>query len=399
MSSQESQQQFSVTPQNSETPLISSDQRQVDISTDGAPSGEGAGEDRDLKTGKRKFFGLLGKKKDEQGQKDMASSSTGNMSPPPTLGSTMRSPSPGKASDLKPHPQPIPISPNRQSAFAAASPSRMRSSSPRLHSPASSEIFERSVQEPVQISTLQGELSPAHIPSHVITEDHIPPALEASANAITSEDLNPDEVEIVTSTSHQPAGSALESSASQADLTQLHTPMSPLHHVRSDESEQSGQQSGIMPPPGEEDGYGSLDPTDVRRLSFISFADVVQSEHQQPPTSALSEAGNRDSLHFASLPSSFKQDRAASPLRSPRSGGVRTPPPGVNVTAANMEQSPGRTSGLASPMSPSSELQIETMRQAVRKTASGDLGGGRSAGMSPVSDENLSSASRSRTNS
>lgn len=158
----------------------------------------------------------------------------------------------------------------------------------------------------------------------------------------------------------------------------------------------------MMPPPGEEDGanYGSLDPTDVRRLSFISFADVVQSEHQQPPQSALSEPGNRDSLHFASLPSSLKQDRAASPLRSPPlSGGVTTPPPGVNVGAANLEQSPSRNSGLASPMSPSSDLQIETMRQAVRKTASGDLSGGRSALASPVSDENLASAPRSRTNS
>ena len=246
-------------------------------------------------------------------------------------------------------------------------------------------------------STLQGELSPAHIPSHVITEDHIPPALEASANAITSDELNPDEVEVITATAHQPAAVALEVSSSHADLTQLASPMSPLHHVRSEDSEPSS----ILPPPGEEDGanYGSLNPTDPRRLSFISFADVVQSEHQAPPQSALGEAGNRDSLHFGSLPASLKQERAASPLRSEVSGGVTTPPPGVNVSAANMEQSPGRTSGLASPMSPTSELQIETMRQAVRKTASGDLSGGRSAIASPVSDENLSSAPRSRTNS
>jgi len=392
-------QQYSVTPQSSETPLISSDQRQPEISQLDASTAEEGTDDRDPKTGKRRFFGL-GKKKEDK--KAMASSSAGKMSPPPTLGSTMRPPSPGKGeSRLKAHPQPIPISPNRQSAFAAVSPSRIRSSSPRLHSPADSEIFERNVQEPVPISTLQGEMSPAHIPAHVITEDHIPPALEASANAITSEELNPDEVEIVTSTSHQPAGSVLEGSSSHVDLSQLHTPMTPLHHVRSEESEQSTHQSGIMPPPGEEDetNYGSLDPTDPRRLSFISFADVVQSEHQPPPASALSEAGNRDSLHFASLPSSLHQDRAASPLRSPRSGGVATPPPGVNVSQANLEQSPGRASGLASPMSPTSDLQIETMRQAVRKTASGDLSGGRSAGMSPVSDEHLSSAPRSRTNS
>jgi hypothetical protein len=262
----------------------------------------------------------------------------------------------------------------------------------------------------VQISTLQEENTEAHIATHVITEDHIPPALEASAQAITSEELNADEVEIVMSASHQPAGSALEGSSSHADLTQLQSPMSPLHHVTSQDSEpaSSMHHSGIMPI--DEDGasnYGQLDPNDVRRLSFISFADVVQSEHQQPPGSALSEIGNRDSLHIASLPSSFKaEERAASPLRSPRSprsqshalgGGMTTPPPGVNVDAMNLDQSPGRAGRLGSPVSPTSELTIETMRQAVRRTASGDLSA--RSGMSPVSDEALSSAPRSRTNS
>ena len=254
--------------------------------------------------------------------------------------------------------------------------------------------------------TLQGELSPAHIPAHVITEDHIPPALEASAEAITSEKLNPDEVEIVMSASHQPASSVLEGSSSHADLTQLHTPLSSLHHVRSEDSEASVQQPGSVPVGAEEDGasnYGQLDPTDPRRLSFISFADVVQSEHQQAPTSALGEPGHRDSLNITSFPSSLKQERAASPLRSPRSpgsfsGGVTTPPSGLNAQSTNLEQSPGR-SAIASPMSPPSELTIETMRQAVRRTASGDLSGVRSAGMSPVSDEALSNPPRSRTNS
>jgi hypothetical protein len=45
------------------------------------------------------------------------------------------------------------------------------SSSPRLHSPASSQIFERNVQEDV----LPPQASP-QIPSHIITENHIPPA-------------------------------------------------------------------------------------------------------------------------------------------------------------------------------------------------------------------------------
>jgi hypothetical protein len=65
-----------------------------------------------------------------------------------------------------------------------------------LHSPASSQIFERNVQEP--------EPSPA-IPAHIKTEDHIPAALDASSLAITDDHLNPDEVEIVMHVAHQPA--------------------------------------------------------------------------------------------------------------------------------------------------------------------------------------------------
>ncbi|KAK5168163.1 uncharacterized protein LTR77_006731 [Saxophila tyrrhenica] len=396
-----------VTPQDSATPLIISEQRGEQ---------DGAAEEKDPKTGKRKFWGL-GRKMEEQ--RDMAaatSSSTSSNLQPTAQQSTMRPPSPGKApADLRPQsaePPPIPTTPSRHPypsvANAAASPSRLRSGSPRLHSPASSEIFERSVQEPVQMSTLTDDTE-AHIPSHVITEDHIPPALEASAQAITSENLNADEVSIVMSASHQPAAPAvLEGSSSQADLTQLQTP--PLQHAASQDSEHASSlhHSSIAPAPAaaDDDGasnYGQLDPNDVRRLSFISFADVVQSEHAAPSGSALSDAGgNRDSLHIASLPSSFQNEaRAASPLRSPRSpgsmqsrtlsgGGVTTPPPGVS---GGVEQgSPPQQS----------ELTIETMRQAVRKTASGDLqqAGGRGAGMSPVgSSEEVGGGSRSRGNS
>lgn len=144
MPPQAPQQQYSVS-HSSQTPLISSDQ--PESSQVEADSGEDGGEERDPKTGKRRFFGL-GKKKDDK--KDMASSNTGKMSPPPAIG-TMRPPSPGKQdSSLRAHPQPIPISPNRQSTYAA-SPSRMRSSSPRLHSPASSEIVRMPMGKEVQV--------------------------------------------------------------------------------------------------------------------------------------------------------------------------------------------------------------------------------------------------------
>lgn len=358
--------------------------------------------EKDPKTGKRKLFGLGSKRKEEKGA-GMAV---------PTLGSSAQA----RAAELKPTAQPIPVSPSRHPypSIAAASPSRLRSSSPRLHSPASSEIFERSVQEPVPMAELQGDADAAsHIPTHVITEDHIPPALEATAQAITSDNLNPDEVEIVTSSSHQPAAASMLEGGnreSQADLTSLQAPMSPLQPVRSEDSEHAP--SGILPPPGGEEGdgastYGQLDPNDVRRLSFISFADVVQSEHQQLPASALGEPGSRDSLHIGS----FKAERAGSPLRSPPSvqsqsldGGVVTPPPTLDVNpteAGGLEQSPGRVGSPASPNPQGhGDLTVETMRQAVRKTASGDLTGGATTGrtsqaMSPMESE----GNRSRTNS
>lgn len=410
----------SVTPQGSSAPLISAEQRS-DASTE---ADETDGKD---KGAKRRFFGL-GKKKDEKKEGEVGSSTTADSkmlsSRDAAAAASMPPPaSPGKAGapgELKPHshlPQPIPIPSSRHPypsmAAAAASPSRLRSGSPRLHSPASSEIFERNVQEPVAISALQGENNTeAHIPSHVMTEDHIPPALEASAQAITSEELNPDEVEIVMSASHQPAASVLEGSSSHADLTSLQSPMPPLSHVASEASEPATSplhQSGTLHAGDDADpasSYGQLDPNDVRRLSFISFADVVQSEHAAAPGSTLSDVGNRESLHIASLPSLHADGgvRAASPLRSPRypastqsrklsggggGGGVTTPPPGTSGDGPILPGSPG------SPP-PASELTIETMRQAVRKTASGDLSG-RSGGMSPVSDE--VGGSRSRTNS
>lgn len=379
----------SISPKNSSTPLISSEERAEAADV----------ESQDLTTGKKSIFGL-GKRRDEKAaqQKSISGAATATMSPTvpaPLLPSTAALWRPS-AEDSKTGAQGAPLSPPRH-------PSHLRSSSPRLHSPASSEIFERSVQEPVHMSNLQNESTPAHMPAHMLTEDMIPPALEASVEAITDKRLDPDEVEIVMSSSHQPAAATvLESSASHADLSQVHSRGSARHlprleHQRSDASgQQSMQQSGFLPTATDADetasNYGQLDPNDLRRLSFISFADVVQAEHQQQHQHALASMGSRDSLymggsHFAQTSAAGGADRAASPLRSPRSpshslsGGLTTPPPG-KVGRRVMEQSPARNvSGQHG------ELHIETMRQAVRKTASGDLGGGRGAGMSPTSNE------------
>ena len=248
-----------------------------------------------------------------------------------------------------------------------------------------------------------------------MTEDHIPAALEASVEAITSETLNADDVEIVTSTAHQPAAaSVLESSASHADLASLNSPALQQQFPDISEPAPLTGTTSFLQTQADEDGassYGALDPNDARRLSFISFADVVQSEHTHPaPASHLSEMASRDNLHMASI--SSIQERTASPLRSPRSpgstysqsisgAGVVTPPLEQSNVA---EQSPVR-SAFSIPPGPQTnahnELTIQTMRQAVRKTASGDLSGVRSAGMSPVTsnaDDGSLRETRSRTN-
>lgn len=384
-------------------PLLQEEQQDPSSHTSENPT-ETDVDPKDPKSGKRRLFGLGKKKEAAEPVKKMDQ---------PVMPQTaaaiqaMRPASPSKNPvDLKP--QALPASPARAvNAYPlSASPSRgMRSSSPSLRSPASSSIFERNVQE--NASSLSSELSPAHIPSHVITEDHIPPALEATTEAITNAKLNPDEVEIVTSSTHQPAAApVLEGSSSHADLTQLG-----LHQQRAEDSEHASfaHQSGILG--AEDDGasnYGALDPNDVRRLSFISFADVVQAEHQQQHN--MNVEGSRDSLHIipGNVPM-LAQNRAASPVRSPRSpgsthshslsGGVTTPPP-PTMGSVQSEQSPVRSvpsPGIGSPATQHGELTIETMRQAVRKTASGDLSGHRSAGMSPVSVEGEALGSRSRS--
>ena len=103
-----------------------------------------------------------------------------------------------------------------------------------------------------------------------MTEDHIPPALEASEQAITSEDLTPDEVEIVMHAAHQPASAAV--TASNAGDS-LHSPM---------QEEAPAAASAILPAsPQDADetasNYGALDPTDARRLSFISSTRLTVS--------------------------------------------------------------------------------------------------------------------------
>ena len=284
--------------------------------------------------------------------------------------------SPQKSGDRLPSPPP-PTQPGfkaspRRSATGSPAPSSpgrgLYSTSPRVGSPAGSQIFERDVQESTALPT-----SPA-IPSHIQTENYIPPVLDASSEAITDGHLNPDTVEIVTHTSHQPAGAAVAGS----------TPY---------DSSSTSWQEDLAAFTDKEEGasnYGSLDSTDVRRLSFISFADVVQAEHG--PSSGV--AGSRESIHLAGLTSISSlgaNNRSPSPIRSPVSsqGGETSPPISNSGSVKGFSLSPVRKP-LGSPTSTehnlvsSGELNIETMSQALRRTGSTDLSAHRSQPISPI---------------
>lgn len=320
-----------------------------------------------LAKGKRKILGL-GQKKEgaakeeraEETQRTMSPTSAPTLLPSPPLTDQRASP----RGSPRVRPVGIGASPNRRSMH--------RSASPGLHSPASSAIFERNVQEPEDSSA---------IPAHIKTEDHIPPALDASSLAITDNHLNPDEVEIVMHSAHQPASTAV--AGGMADS--VYSPS--LAH---DESMASSH-ADVNEPASD---YGSLDMTDPRRLSFISFADVVQAEHVEQDRELL---GSSEALQFQSLASTA--NRSPSPVRSPASShGMSTSPPTSGAASPRLADN-GRTRSPGSPMSPmhgtsspplgSGEpaLQIETMRQALRKTHSGDLSGHRSQPLSAVSLE------------
>jgi hypothetical protein len=338
------------------------------------------------KSSKRPFW-KLNKKTDEEKTKSKGKTpSLSKSSPPPHIApignlrpaSPMRSPEPARGSVSSQRGQPI---------GSPGSPAHgVYPSSPRLHSPASSQIFERDVQEDV----MPPQASP-QIPSHIITENHIPPALDASSEAITNEKLDPDSVEIVTHAMHQPAtvpasGGSLEpSTASLAEDYGLHRP------------EGAGDDSAS--------NYGTLDSADVRRLSFISFADVVHAEHAEHAEHADPVTGDhpphRNSVHLGShsgsVPGFAAPPRSPSPIRSPVSSPAHgtSPPSSVSPSFKGLETSPTRGlrgSGSSIPPSAQSpplsgELNIETMTQALRRTGSGDLSGVRSQPLSAVGND------------
>lgn len=251
--------------------------------------------------------------------------------------------------------------------MSPSSPGASSQVPPRLHSPAS-QIFERSVQEDM----LPAQASPS-IPAHIRTDNYIPPVLEASSAAITDEQLDPDSVEIVTHSLHQPAtGIAASSTADQSLSSSGIVDHAAVHSSDADEMSSS---------------YGALDTTDVRRLSFISFADVVNAEHAETGESVYSRDPSQSMTASGNPIAAGYQNRSPSPLRSPASShGLGTSPPtsiatsfqGPDMSPNHGVRRPGSPLPLAqSPVSSNfgGDLNVETMRQALRKTGSGDLGG------------------------
>ena len=341
-------------------------------STDQGQQAPAVGAEQDLKGNKRKFWNLGRKKEEKSLTKD-------GVEKPPNMSFQSASSIPMGGQRAS--------SPQLQQTFAPVSPGRnARSSSPQMLSPASSSIFERNVQEDVAVTATSPQ-----IPSHITTENYIPPVLDASSKAITDTHLDPDSVEIVTHTAHQPAAVAV---ATVTTHSTQDAPLSPL-------SEDSAELHAPAPVKENEDAastYGDLDTADVRRLSFISFADVVHAEH-----SATTDHNSvRDSMLLSGASSVISPlpaaQRSPSPVRSPIS-----PPLSASLSSSpnlrGADASPGRAPKMvpgspsvlgskvtSPPAAVSGELAIETMTQALRKTGSGDLSGFRSPANAPSED-------------
>lgn len=361
-----------------------------------------AAADGEEKKKKRSLFGFGKKKTEGPPTKPPAKSAPASQSPP--LTSRRQTASPIQTE----HPHFLPSSPGRGAPFA---------SSPRLSSPAGSQIFERDVQESALLPS-----SPA-IPSHIQTENYIPPVLDASSEAITDDHLDPDNVEIITHTSHQPASVAVT-----GGIMGHHSPYEPswADELAAFSAQRStttttaataatANNTTAAANADTASNYGSFDTTDVRRLSFISFADVVQAEQQQFPAAVA--ASPRESMHLAGLTSlvggsnimnnNHLRNRSPSPIRSPvgsssspptssKSGSVK----GLDMSSSSPASRSGGGGGGGKPLgSPTSmmsmqlgggllpggptvtgEIAIETMSQALRRTGSGDLGGGGGGG-------------------
>ncbi|KAL6874211.1 hypothetical protein HDV57DRAFT_240242 [Trichoderma longibrachiatum] len=327
--------------------------------TDGASPSPVEQFKKESKSKRRSLFGFA-KKKMEGSSKAGPGSESPNGAQSPSKASTTRATARSTTSPLQ-------LTQQGDHPYAPVSPTRAFSSSPRIASPATSQIFERDVQD----HTLLKSSSPA-IPSHIQTENYIPPVLDDASEAITNNSLDPDSVEIVTHASHQPASAVVPGTSAS------HTPYEQTSSDWASELASFANRVGL--PPDSASNYGSLDSADVRRLSFISFADVVQSEHSGHHLPSMS---SRDNMHIVGLTSlsASAMNRSPSPIRSPVSSqGPGTSPPTSNPgSIKGLDMSPSRkpigspSSGQYTTITTPGELNIETMSQALKRSASRDF--------------------------
>ncbi|CEL06695.1 hypothetical protein ASPCAL09867 [Aspergillus calidoustus] len=278
-------------------------------------------------------------------------------------------------------PKPLSLSPDimsqrgRPAQRTPSSPEYSAQRSPlQAHSPASL-IFERNVQEDI----LLPQTSPS-IPAHIRTENYIPPVLEASSAAITDDALDPDSVEIVTHNMHQPAVGCAASTEQPPQ-----SPCSDGLNTRNTEE---------LPPT-----IQNPDPNDIRRLSFISFADVVNAENAETNDHLPSNDNHQKRTTSPNPTSAGYRNMSPSPLHSPVSshGFGTSPPTSISTSFKGLELSPNRGArgadspllAIQRPVSPSvnGELNIETMRQALRRTGSRDLGATRNQVSNTLANE------------
>lgn len=265
--------------------------------------------------------------------------------------------------------------------------------SPRL-STSSSQIFERNVQEQLSSTSLPPPTSSA-IPAHIQTENRIPAVLEASSIAITDEKCGVDEVEIVMHSMHQPAVSSVpHRGTSSSPVYGGHVPGAYYGSDNAIDESSAGNSGDELSSHGV--GIGAAAAADKRRLSFISFADMVQAEQAKHEGVIMASSGSLRNLSPGGSPNVIPADRdvalstinetlrrSPSPIRlgssPPRGGGgsngnVQRTLSGKSMGPAGAG-SPPRTSMGDSLGMERGELTIETMRQALRKTGSGDLSG------------------------
>lgn len=291
------------------------------------------------------------------------------------------------ADSSAPHLYPTsPITPSDSSrtfAFANAprhpcdlppSPSFAAQSHARTQSPALS-IFERSVQEDI----MPHQSSPS-IPSHIRTENYIPPVLEASSEAITDEHASPEPIEIITPSIHQ-------SSATDPSTSQF------LSSSWAEENPIDSLDCGKTHPP-----CGAPDNSDIRRLSFISFADVINAENAE----TAEQLYNRDLFHLpGGSDGPALHNRSPSPVQSPTFSSAlgTSPPTSVSASLRGMESSLPRGGGSAGSPSPTAlsppfsnlggDIDAERTRQVSKEARSTDMSKVRSPTFSPAENDEI----------